>query len=154
MVESKVPIFYVTNKKPLSHNKKGSNERYKQEFRDEFSRKYSMLYKGLPIEKDKLQSCIVYIHQLRQGHIPDVDNLSKPIVDAFTGVIYKDDSQIIKRSAMILELRDFDFVTVDATDMPLKVYEDFNSYHENKEENIILFEVDKVDLNTIKIGEI
>lgn len=149
-----MPIFYVTNKKPLSHNKKGSNEKYKQEFRNEFTKKYSMLYKNLPIAKDKLQSCIVYIHQLKPGNIPDVDNLSKPIVDSFSGIIYKDDSQIIKRSATILELKEFDFVTVDATNMPQKIYEDLNTYCENKEESIILFEVDKLELNTIKIGEI
>lgn len=83
-----MPIFYVTNKKPLSYNKKGPNEKYKQEFRDEFTNKYSMLYQNLPIEKDKLQSCIVYIHQLKPGCIPDVDNLSKPIVDSFSGIIY------------------------------------------------------------------
>lgn len=148
-----MPIFYVTNKKPLSHNKRGSNEKYKQEFREEFITKYSKLYKNLPIEKGKLQSSIVYIHQLRPGNIPDVDNLSKPIVDTFTGIMYKDDSQIIKRTATILELKDFDFVTIDATNMPLEIYEDFNTYRENKAENIILFEVDPVTLNTIKIGE-
>lgn len=147
-------IYYVTNRKPLSHNKKGSNEKYKQGFRDEFQDKYAKLYKGLPIENDKLQSCIVYIHKLKPGNIPDVDNLSKPIVDTFTGVMYKDDSQIIKRTAIILELNDFDFVTVDATNMPPEIYNDFNTYHEKKEENIILFEVDKVAISAIKIGEI
>ena len=146
-------IFYVTNKKPLSHNRNGSNERYKNEFRDEFNNKYSMLYENLPIEKDKLQSSIVYIHQLRPGNIPDVDNLSKPIVDTFTNIMYKDDSQIIKRTATILELKDFDFITVDATNMPNEIYEDFNTYRENGEKNIILFEVNKVTLSAITIGE-
>jgi Holliday junction resolvase RusA-like endonuclease len=74
---------------------------YKQAFRDEFNAKYANLYSGLPYEKDRLQSCIVYIHQLKPGCIPDVDNLSKPIVDSFTGVMYKDDSQIIKRSTIL-----------------------------------------------------
>lgn len=149
-----MPIYYVTNKKPLSHNKKGKNNKYKQEFREEFQDKYAKLYKDLPIENDKLQSCIVYIHQLKPGNIPDVDNLSKPIVDSFIEVMYKDDSQIIKRTAIILELKDFDFVTIDATNMPLDIYDDFNTYLENKEQNIILFEVDKVALSMIKIGEI
>lgn len=149
-----MPIYYVTNRKPLSHNKKGSNEKYKQRFRDEFQDKFAKLYKGLPVETDKLQSCIVYIHQLPPGNIPDVDNLSKPIVDAFTGVMYRDDSQIIKRSAIILELKDFDFVTVDATNMPLEIYDVFNTYLESKEQHIILFEVDKVALSMIRIGEI
>lgn len=148
-----MPIYYVTNKRPLSHNKRGSDSKYKQSFQDEFRDKYAKLYTGLPMENDKLQSCVVYIHQLRPGNIPDVDNLSKPIVDAFTGVIYQDDCQIIKRGAIILELKDFDFVTVDATNMPLEVYEAFNTYYENREQHIILFEVDIVTLETIKIGE-
>lgn len=146
-------IFYVTNKKPLSHNRNGSNERYKNEFRDEFNNKYSMLYENLPIEKDKLQSSIVYIHQLRPGNIPDVDNLNKPIVGTCTNIMYKDDSKIIKRTATILGLKDFDFITVDATNMPDKIYKDFNTYRENGEKNIILFEVNKVTLSAITIGE-
>ena len=149
-----MPVFYVTNKKPLSHNKGGSCQEYKQAFRDEFNSKYAKLYSGLPYEKEKLQSSIVYIHQLKPGCIPDVDNLSKPIVDTFTGVIYKDDSQIIKRTASIIELKDLDFVTVDATDMPSEIYEDLNTYLEENEENIVLFEVDQVILSKIKIGEI
>ena len=40
-----MPVFYVTNKKPLSHNKGGSREEYKQAFRDEFKAKYANLYK-------------------------------------------------------------------------------------------------------------
>lgn len=146
-------IFYVTNRKPLSHNKSASHEKYKQLFRDEFNKKYAKLYNNLPIEKGPLQSCVVYVHQLRPGVIPDVDNLSKPIVDSFSGVIYKDDRLIIKRSAIILELKEFDFVTIDATNMPPEVYNDFNEYHENKEENIVLFEVAEISLDTIRIGE-
>lgn len=46
-----MPVFYVTNKKPLSHNKGGSREEYKQAFRDEFKAKYANLYSGLPYEK-------------------------------------------------------------------------------------------------------
>ena len=147
-------VYYVTNKKPLSHNKSASREKYKQSFRDEFNSKYAKLYNGLPIKNDRLQSIIVYIHQLKPGHIPDVDNLSKPIVDAFSGVIYIDDRQIIKRSAIILELKDFDFITVDATNMPSEIFDDFITYREKNEENIVLFEVDEISLDTIKIGDL
>lgn len=149
-------IYYVTNKKPLSHNKRGSNDRYKIEFQNEFNEKYAHLYTeySLPLSEGTLKSCIVYIHQCRPGTIPDVDNLSKPIVDAFTGIIYEDDGLIVKRSAVILKLADFDFSTVDATDMPLEILEAFDEYYTNKEENIILFGVDTIELNTIKVGEI
>lgn len=147
-------IYYVTNKKPLSHNKNGSKSKYKDEFRNEFMSKYAKLYDGLPLKDSKLQSNLVYIHRLKPGTIPDVDNLSKPIVDTFSGIIYKDDSQIIKRSALILKFEEYDFVTVDATNIPSVIFDDFNTYLDSKAENILLFEVDKVVLDKIKIGEI
>lgn len=148
-----MPIFYVTNKKPLSHNKGGSNREYKKTLRDEFIRKYASLYEGLPIQKDKLQSNIVYVHQVKDECTPDVDNLSKPIVDAFSGVMYRDDSQIIKRSALRLKRSEFQFVTIDATNIPAEIYNDLMEYYDNKETHIVLFEVDRVSLGTIKVGE-
>lgn len=147
-------IYYVTNKKPLSYNQKGKNDKYKEAFRNEFRMLYAHLYDGLPIKTKTLQSNIVYIHQLRQGCIPDVDNLSKPIVDAFTGVIYEDDKQIIRRSANIIELKDLDFVAVDATNMPAEILDAFENYYENKESNIIYFEVGEFDASQIRIGEL
>lgn len=147
-------IYYVTNKKPLSHNQKGKNDKYKEAFRNEFTSSYAHLYTGLPIKNKTLQSNIVYIHQLRQGCIPDVDNLSKPIVDAFTGIMYEDDRQIIRRSANIIELKDFDFVSVDATNMPVEIFEAFENYYENNECNIIYFEVGEFDASQIRIGEL
>ena len=96
----------------------------------------------------------MYIHQQRQGCIPDVDNLSKPIVDAFSGVIYVDDSQVIRRSASIIALKDFDFVAVDATNMPIEILEAFENYYENNESNIIYFEVGEFDASQIRIGEL
>lgn len=148
-----MPIYYVTNKKPLSHNKGGSKREYKQMLRDEFGTKYARLYNGLPIQKEILQSNIVYIHQVKDECMPDVDNLSKPIVDAFSGVMYRDDSQIIKRSALRLKRSEFQFVTIDATNMPAEIYDDLMEYYDNKETHIVLFEVDRVSLGTIKVGE-
>ncbi len=147
-------IYYVTNKQPKSHNKSGSSQANKAVFAGEFQQKYAHLYVGLPISKKTLQSNIVYIHQLKQGCVPDVDNLSKPIVDAFCGVIYDDDKQIIRRSANIMELKDFDFVCVDATSMPYEIYEAFNNYYEAQETSILFFEVGEFDVSQIKIGEL
>ena len=86
--------------------------------------------------------------------MPDVDNLSKPLVDTFTGIIYEDDELIIKRSASIIALKDFDFVSVNATYMPLEIFEAFNKYYIEKEENIVYFEVGQFDVSQIKIGEL
>lgn len=147
-------IYYVTNKQPLSHNRGGSNAKRKEEFKKDFQDTYGHLYTGLPIKDKTLQSNIVYIHQQRKGCVPDVDNLSKPIVDAFSGVIYEDDSQVIRRSASIIALKDFDFVAVDATNMPMEILEAFENYYENNESNIIYFEVGEFDASQIRIGEL
>ena len=147
-------IYYVTDKSPLSHNKGGKNAQYKETLKNEFTEKYSHLYTGLPIKGKTLQSNIVYIHQKREGCIPDVDNLSKPMVDAFSGVIYEDDRQIIRRSANIIALKDFDFVAVDATNMPADIFIAFENYYECKAENIVYFEVGEFDASQIKIGEL
>lgn len=147
-------VYYVTNKQPISHNGSGSSSRRKQEFKDDFNATYGHLYVGLPIKNKTLQSNIVYIHQQRPGNIPDVDNLSKPMVDAFSGVIYEDDRQIIRRSASIIELKDFDIVSVDATNMPVEIFEAFEDYYERKETNIVFFEVGEFDVSQIKVGEL
>ena len=41
-------IYYVTNKKPLSHNKRGSDPKRKEEFKKDFLDTYGHLYTGLP----------------------------------------------------------------------------------------------------------
>ena len=147
-------IFYVTNKKPRSHNRNGSNINYKTDIQTEFVQKYAHLYQGLPITQKTLQAHLVYIHQLRPGNIPDVDNLSKPIVDSFTGIMYRDDSLIIRRTADILALKDFDFVTVDSTDMPVEIYNDFNNFYLKNEPHILFYEVSEFSPSQIKIGEL
>ena len=147
-------IFYVTNKKPRSHNRSGSNIEYKTAIQTEFTQKYAHLYQGLPFTQQTLHTHLVYIHQLRPGNTPDVDNLSKPIVDSFVGIIYQDDRLIIRRTADILSLKDFDFVTVDATDMPVDIYNDFNDFYLKKEPNILFYEVAEFSPSQIKIGEL
>ena len=147
-------IFYVTNIHPRSHNRGGSSDTYKQTLKQDFNSRYSHLYDNLPITNQELQTHVVYIHQLRQGCIPDVDNLSKPIVDAFIGVIYADDNLIIRRTADILKLDDFDFMSVDATNMPLEIYQAFENYYLGNERNILFFEVGNFDKSKIKIGEV
>lgn len=148
-------IYYITNKKPPSHNKRGAQAQNRIEFGNDFANRYGKLYTNLPLSEKNLQSLVLYIHhQLQKGTIPDVDNLSKPLVDAFSGIIYNDDKQIIKRTAIILELKDFDFVNVEATNMPYEIYNELSTYYYNKENHIILFKVDNIVLEGITIGEI
>ena len=146
-------VFYVTNAKPCSYNNRRSWAAFKVHAQTEFNSKYALLYTGLPIKDTTLKAHVVLIHQFLPGNTPDADNLSKPFIDAFCGIIYVDDKQIIRRTADILELKDFDFMTVDATDMPLEVYEDFEHFYSAKEKSILFFEVGDFLSAQIKIGE-
>ena len=132
-------IFFVSNEKPRSYNDNGKKKKiYKDTLKREFQRRYQSLYSGLPISDETLQAHITYIHQIgAQGQQPDADNLSKPLIDAFCGVIYCDDRQVIRRTADILALKDFDFVTVDASSMPYEVYSDFQTFFNRKEKGYV-----------------
>ena len=148
-------VYYVSNEHPRSHNKGGSSSKYKEMHSKRFKTRYMHLYPDLPTSESQLKSKIVYIHHnLSYYNIPDVDNISKPIIDAFTGVIYIDDKQIISREANRIELDEFSFVTVDMSDMPIEIATDLNDFITNKENDIILLSVNKIQLSDIKIGEI
>ena len=147
-------VFYVTNKKPRSHNKNGSSDSYKKGLQDEFQSKYAHLYQDLPIKNTTLQARIICIHQFQKGCVPDVDNISKPIVDSFTGIIYEDDKLIIRRIADILERKDFKMMMFEATSMPLEIYQAFETYYSNNEKHIIFYEVTDFLPSQIKIGEL
>lgn len=146
-------VFYVTNAKPCSYNNTKRRAAFKTTVQSEFNTKYSTLYTGLPIKGTTLKAHVVFIHQLLPGETPDADNLSKPLVDAFCNIIYEDDKQVIRRTADILRLKDFDFMTVDATDMPMEIYDDFETFYSNREKSILFFEVGEFLSSQIKIGE-
>lgn len=95
-------VYYVTNQKLRSHNKRGSDSQYKTGLQAEFQTKYAVLYTAvnLPYKKGiNLKTNVVYIHKCKKGCVPHIDNLSKPIVDAFTGIIYEDDRMVSERHA-------------------------------------------------------
>lgn len=149
------PVFYVSNVHPRSHNRGGSNAAYKSIHSTRFNTKYLHLYSNLPTSETNLESKIVYIHHnIRYNDLLDVDNISKPIIDAFTGVIYDDDKQIISRVARRIDLNDLVFVTIDMTEMPTEIATDLNDFIQNQEKDIILLSVNKINLSDIKIGEI
>ena len=146
-------VFYVTNAEPCSYNNVKKRAVFKNTVQSEFNTKYARLYTGLPINNKTLKAHVVCIHQLDPSHTPDADNLSKPFIDAFCGIIYNDDRQVIRRTADILRLNDFDFMTVDATDMPIEIYDDFETFYSNRERSILFFEVGEFLSSQIKIGE-
>lgn len=147
-------VFYVTNRRHCSFNNKPAKARFIADVQSEFGHKYAHLYSGLPIMDKTLKAHIVYIHQLNEKDTPDADNLSKPLIDAFCGIIYNDDNQVISRKAEIMELKDFNFMTVDATDMPLEIINDFNDFYIHKEKHILYLGIADFLPSQIKIGEL
>jgi len=151
------PVFFVSNIKPISYNVAHGKTKqdYKSKLSKRFKKHYAHLYSGLPTIDSNLRSRIVYLHHNLPGNeSPDVDNLSKPIVDAFNGVIYSDDKQIKSRSADEYELDELKFITVDYSSMPYNIAFDLHTFITNKEQHIILFSVSNNQYKDIKIGEI
>ena len=148
-------VFFVTNAEPCSYNNTKRKAIFKSRVQSEFNTKYLHLYEeiGLPIKDKTLKAHVVCIHQLPLAYTPDADNLSKPFIDAFCKIIYEDDRQVIRRTADILKLKDFDFMTVDVTDMPQEVYDDFENFYLKKEKSILFFELGEFSSSEIRIGE-
>ena len=146
------PVYFVTNSKPASYNA-GKKAKYENQLRSEFNSKYACCYSGLPTNETSLKARVIYLHRLI-NNVPDVDNISKPIIDAFRTVIYQDDSLIVQRTANILKLDDFDMAMVDATYMPQVIINDFNQFVNHKEQHLLFFGVSSLNLDEIKIGEI
>lgn len=150
-----IPVYYVSNKRPLSHNRSGELDNYKRTHREKFNRSYSCLYSALPTAENQLQTKIAYIYHRRvKDTIPDVDNMSKPIIDAFKRVIYLDDKQVMRREAIEIELSDYKCIRVDMTNMPLKIASDLDEFIRKEEDHIVLLTVSNVVFSEIKIGDI
>lgn len=149
------PVFYITNKQPVSVNTRKVHVKYEEVIQTDFIANYSSLYENLPIESGDLKTRITYIFDIKfEDQIPDIDNLSKPIIDAFRGIIYKDDKQVVDRNATRIRLEDFDFQIVDASNMPYPIYSKLDSFYRRKEKHIVLLGVSTTDTKTIRVGEI
>jgi len=81
---------------PRSHQAHGSSTRYVERIQEEARSQIQ----GPPLSSERLDIEIIYS---TRGVRPDVDNVSKLILDALKGIIYHDDSQI--RAAKTVGLR-------------------------------------------------
>jgi hypothetical protein len=79
----------VVGVKPKSHQSGGKNTRYKEQLGA------SARAHGAKVLSGPLYARIIWF-QLEQTP-GDVDNMTKPILDALRGVVYQDDDQIVRR---------------------------------------------------------
>lgn len=150
-----IPIFYITNQRPVSVNNSDKHMDFENTIRTDFEEHFYKFYSDLPLDSWDLKTRITFICADKyRDQIPDIDNISKPIIDAFQGIIYINDKQVVDRNATLIESKDFDFATVDATNMPIIVLKRLEKFYQRKEKNIVLLGVTTIDTKTIRVGEI
>ncbi|OEF98275.1 RusA family crossover junction endodeoxyribonuclease [Desulfuribacillus alkaliarsenatis] len=141
-------VCFVSALKPFSIQSKGY-QKYKQRLIEEF-KPYKSMYAELPL-RENIYSKIIYIHSKKTDI--DVDNMSKPFVDAFRGIIYPDDNTINHRICSKIMLEDFQTYEISIDDIPSEIAEKFNELLENGSEHIVYYEVNKFCKNMVCIGE-
>ena len=142
-------VYYAFDSKPLSHNKKGVST-YKANLINDFNSKFAHLYSGIPFSENiTLQTDILYIDGvIDDGHRLDIDNLSKPLVDSFSGVIYFDDRQVVRRVATRYRNLSYDITELDFTGLPFEIYDVVSNAFINGKEHIVIFKVSEVKLES------
>jgi hypothetical protein len=137
-------VGFLCTFRPRSVNAKRA-EKYKKEIVDSFKHYYpnNTIY----YEED-IYGISYYFHKRKTSL--DADNLSKPIWDALSSVVYKDDKIIKLRYSGIYDLNS-QITRFDFTKMPKNVYIDFLEYIE-KYEHIVYIELGKLRNELYIIG--
>ena len=129
-------ICFVTNQQPLSTNAK-LKDTYQKRLIHEFE-PYKKLFCDLPVYGD-IYSKIVYIHTKSSG--VDIDNISKPLVDAFKGIMYPDDNIINHRICSKINIDDYESYEFQLDLLPTDVFEKLDELISNKSPHIVYFEI-------------
>lgn len=141
-------ICFVKDKRPISYNSKKKST-YQRELKKAFE-SYKAFYSQLPLEGE-LSSNIVYFYRDQKGTL-DVDNLSKPFIDAFSGIIYHDDSQIKHRECSCVSLRCDQNFEINYSGLKEKTAKKLEDYINKGAKHILYFEVGDFSLKQVKIG--
>ena len=123
-------------------------QNYKKRLIEEFKNQ-GISFPGTPFSS-ALYSKIIYIH-LAKTDI-DVDNLSKPLVDAFKGIFYDDDGVINHRVCSKISYDDFIAYEINLKSLPSEIIERFDTYLEGKNEHILYFEIGNFSKSMVYIG--
>lgn len=152
-------VYYTTDKKLRSYNNRSNKTVFETELKNDFNSNFAHLYSEIPFHTNNLKTVICYLIRERKlpagESLPDIDNISKPIIDAFRGIIYDDDDLVVQRLASKINLDTFDVTTIDATDMPLEVFSKLHGFcSDHSKLYVTLLGVSEIDVNSIKVGEI
>ena len=110
-------IAFIVKATPRSVNAR-SCQIYKNKLVSEFERNN---FSGVPFE-GILYARIYYFYSVKC--FIDVDNLSKPAIDAFKGKAYLDDCALAFRASAKIDLRETNITEFDCTKIPENVFQD------------------------------
>ena len=143
-------IYYAFADRPLSHNQAGKTSEYKDKIARDFMKNFASSYGPLPFSIGvDLETDILYIDGTKyKTQVTDIDNISKPLIDAFSGVIYNDDSQVVRRVATRLSTLSYSITALDFKGLPYSAFKVVDKAIKHKEDQIVIMRVKEIDLNS------
>lgn len=137
---------------PLSYNSKNTKNksRYQQAIRNAFLRKFRGTVPCFS-STDELYARILFFTS--DGVTVDADNISKPIWDAVSGMVFVDDRMIVMRTAAVIDVKTHPFNTIDTTGISGSTAADLMQYLTERNVKCLYIECGIFNESMIKIGE-
>jgi hypothetical protein len=83
---------------------------------------YPEIRSVIPMPRTEPVAMNIEVFTTEAGQLPDVDRFAKPIMDAFKGVIYRDDKQVLSLKPRVFDVREA-FATLECRTEPMALYE-------------------------------
>jgi Holliday junction resolvase RusA-like endonuclease len=129
----------VIARRPSSH-KSGGRKAYQEALTRDAQRRFA----GRPILGGRLYVRVVWFHrEWLEGQQADVDNISKPILDALIGVVYPDDKRVVQRLAARVDLK-ADYA-IEASGVDPGVLEEFLAALDAEADHVLYIEVGELE---------
>lgn len=133
---------------PLSYNSKHKNV-YQKQIRSAFLRKYGGAVPRFSANEELYARVYFFTSD---GVNVDCDNISKPIWDAVSGLVYVDDRKIVMRTAAVIDVNLHPFSIIDTTSIESTVAADLMQGLASSDVKCLYIECGKFKESMIKIG--
>ena len=137
----------VLAERPVSAQKKGKKQRFKQAIRNAAMRQVGKA--KMPLLNGELYARITWFHRVYPQL--DIDNIPKPILDALVGIVYDDDHRIAQCLTSRIDTRQ-DHKLPDVHPVPDILKELHQLINVKKLENVIYIEIGQLSKLKILFG--
>ena len=134
---------------PLSYNSR-HKELYQNQIRSAFFRKYSGSVPTFPANEELYARVYFFTSD---GVNVDCDNISKPIWDAVSGLVYVDDRKIVMRTASVIDVNLHPLSIIDTSSIESGVAADLVQGLASTDVKCLYIECGQFKESMIKIGE-